>query len=193
MRLRRHRCRQHLGGVLVLLGLAATTTGPAGAGTTAVSVILTSGTLSVTADDISFEAFTLNGTDQVTTATASWTAVDARGTGLGWNVTVISTDMTSTEQPGRIIDISQIDQEFRVQIPSSAIATLAGNTAPTTRVPSPTAIPSTTDSALKVISAAVDDGMGTYMLSPTFTLEVPAEQYSGTYNGTAVVTMTSAP
>ncbi|MBL6926057.1 MAG: hypothetical protein ISR43_02360, partial [Acidimicrobiia bacterium] len=50
-------------------------------------------------------------------------------------------------------------------------------------------------SALKILSAAADDGMGTFTYVPTFTLEVPAETYASntTFGGTITVTIASGP
>ena len=60
------------------------------------TVTVTGDVLSVTTASISFTGVTLDGLDQVTTATSNaWEVEDARGTGLGWHSTIASTDYTT--------------------------------------------------------------------------------------------------
>ena len=60
------------------------------------TVTVTGDVLSVTTANISFTGVTLDGLDQVTTATSNaWEVEDARGTGLGWHSTIASTDYTT--------------------------------------------------------------------------------------------------
>ncbi len=181
--------RRRLAVFVTVLGLAAFNAGPAGA--ESASLAVTGGSLSSTTAAISFTGVTLDGTDTTTTAAPSWTVVDARGTGLGWNVTVISTDLTDGGTPLRSLDISAADQDLLVSVGS--ISATAGNGVPTTAVGSNTDVPFTGGAALKILSAAVGDGMGTYTYTPTFTQEVPAEAYAVTYTGTVTVTVASTP
>ena len=184
------RVKRRLLPFLMVIGLVAFTAGPIGAESATVTV--NAGSLSATTAAIGFTAVTLDGTDQTSTATPTWTATDARGSGLGWNVTVISTDLTGGT-PTRTIDISEADQNLTVQLTSGNITVTAGNSAPTTSVGSATNVPFTGGSALKILSAAVDEGMGTYSLVPTFTIEVPAGENAVAYTGTVTVTIASTP
>lgn len=160
------------------------------------TVTVTGGTLSVTPANVTLSGVTLDGTDKTATSaytSNAWTAQDSRGTGVGWNVTISSTDFTSPSTPARTIDISAEDQQFKIQLLDANISVIAGNTKPTSSVTSLTAIDNTTP--LKIVSAAVDAGMGEYNIPPAFELEVPAETYvgTGTYTATITVTAVTAP
>lgn len=158
------------------------------------TVTITGGSLSVTAANVSLGGVTLDGTDQTSTSAAgsnNWSAVDARGTGAGWNLTIDSTDFSDGGTYS--IDISSADQEFKIQLLDGNITVTAGNTQPASQVTSLTAIPEAPAAALKFASAAVDTGMGTYAINPNFELEVPAETYAGTYTATITVSAVSGP
>lgn len=158
---------------------------------------VTGGSLSITAANVTMSAVTLDGTDQVSTSAAgsnTWTAVDGRGTGVGWNVTIDSTDFSDGGLP-RTIDISVADQEFKIQLLDGNIAVTFGNGVPTSSATSLTPIPTNPAAALKFVSAATDAGMGTYTLNSNFELEVRAETFlgTGTYTATIVVTAVTGP
>lgn len=180
--------------LFVVAGLLATMAAVAYAETA--SVTITGGTLSVTPAIVTLSAVTLDGTDQVSTSayTANaWRAEDARGTGVGWNVTINATDFTDGGLPLRTIDISSADQKFKIQ--EANISVIAGNTAPTSSVATLTDIPEAPAAALKIVSAAVNTGMGEYNIPPNFSLMVPAETYvgTGTYTSTITVSAVSGP
>ncbi len=175
--------------LFVVAGLLAAMAGVAYA--TTASVTMTGGSLSVTPADVTLSGVTLDGTDKTSTSayTANaWTAEDARGTGVGWNVTIDATDFTSG---GHTINISAADQKFKIA--EANISVIAGNTAPTSSVATLTDIPEAPAAALKIVSAAVDAGMGEYNIPPNFSLMVPAETYAGTYTSTITVSAVSAP
>lgn len=256
-------------------------------------VTITGGSLTVTGADAALNGVTLNGTDQTSTATTAgdndWTAVDARGTGVGWNITIDATDfeidetqtlyngatggtfdltfsgqtasaiaynanaatMTTaleglsnitdvtvtgagtsgdpwiitfndpggqevaeittddtnlvggtstiaTTQAGaealKVMNITGTDGEFLIRIDDADTVITAGNTAPVSQVDGAyTAVPETPAAALKVMSAAVNTGMGDYTLKPTYQLEVPAESYAGTFVSVMTITGVSGP
>ncbi len=63
------------------------------------TVVITGDALFVTAANVSFTGVTLTGFDQTTTSTSNaWTAEDARGTGLGWHMTIASDDLVIQAQ-----------------------------------------------------------------------------------------------
>lgn len=146
------------------------------------------------AANVTLSAVTLDGTDKTATSASgsnAWSAQDSRGTGVGWNLTIDSTDFTDGGTPLRTIDISAADQEFKVQLLDANIAVTAGNTKPTSSATALTLIPTAPAAALKFASAAVNAGMGSYTLNPNFELEVPAETFVGTGTYTATITVTS--
>ncbi len=156
------------------------------------TVTITGGTLSVTAADVSLSGVTLDGTDKTATSASgsnSWSATDARGTGVGWNLTIAATDFS--DGGSYTIDIAQADSEFKIQLLDANVTVTAGNTKPTSQVTALTAIPDT--GSLKFLSAAVGDGMGSYAIAPNFELEVPAETYAATYTSTITISAVSGP
>jgi hypothetical protein len=157
------------------------------------TVTITGGTLSVAGNDILFAGLTLDGTDQVATSAAganNWSATDARGSGAGWNLTIVATDFSDGTHT---IDISSANQEFMIQLLDANVAVVAGNTQPVSQAATLTAIPESPAAALKFLSAAVDTGMGSYTLNPNFALEIPAATYAGTYTSTVTITAVSGP
>ena len=133
-----------------------------------------------------FGGVTLNGTAQTTTASVgTFTVTDARGTGVGWNVTVQATQFTMT---GHTLPMNSIS------MPAPTVAKIdstSGNT------PSITTGPYLIDnaSAVKITSAAADGtGMGSYTFTPgTLTLSIPANAYAGTYTSTVTVSVVTGP
>ncbi len=155
------------------------------AGAVAASVTVVGGSLTNTANAVNLGSVTLNGTDQekAATPTTPWNATDARGTGAGWNVTISCTDFSGSAGS---IAVSN----FRVDIAAAAIVPVGGNTPPTTQVPS--AVPLSA-SPLKVLSAALTAGQGSYNYSPDFLLTVPASTPQGSYTANMTVTINSGP
>ncbi|MBC8196068.1 MAG: WxL domain-containing protein [Acidimicrobiia bacterium] len=141
---------------------------------------------------IVFSAVTLDGSDSTPTGSATWAVNDSRGTGTGWNITLVATDFTGTfGELVRTVDISEPDQDLLVRVES--INTSSGNTAPTTPAASDTSVPFTGETPLKILTAAVNTGMGVYTYVPTFTLKFPAEGYAVSYSGTITVTLSAVP
>jgi hypothetical protein len=161
------------------------------------TVVVTGGSLSVSPAAVSFSGVTLDGTDKTSTSAFganTWTATDARGTGVGWNLTIISTDFVgSGGAAGHSLDITAVDQLFSIQLDNGHISVIAGNTAPTSPATVLTTIPFTGDPALKFASAAATEGMGSYTLQPNFSLMIPAETYAGTYTAAMTITAVSGP
>jgi hypothetical protein len=158
------------------------------------TVTVTSDALSVTPDDVDLSTVILNGDDQDSTSPSTdnlWTAEDARGTGAGWNVTITATDFS--DGGSNTIDISQPDQEFSIQIADANITVIYGNTKPTSSVTSMTAIPTTGGTPLKIVSAALNTGMGSYNIPPAFDLMVRAETVAAVYESTITVTINDGP
>lgn len=277
-------------GALVVLAFAAV------ASAEDADVTITGGSLTFTGAAVSLNGVTLDGTDQTSTPTtagdADWTAVDARGTGAGWNITIDATDFEINEtqtiyngatggtftisfsgqgptnaiaydaaagtvetelealsnitnvtvtgagtsgdpwtitfmNPGgqdaaeitaddtnltggtptstiattqagaealKVMNITGTDGEFLIRIDDADTVTNAGNTAPVSQVDGAySAVPETPAAGLKVMSAAVDTGMGNYTLKPTYEIEVPAESYAGSFVSVMTITETSGP
>lgn len=151
------------------------------------TLVLTGGSLSVSPAAITFAAFTLDGVahPNVAGTTSAWSAVDATGSGAGWHMTVVAT--VPTNGASKTIPLSGLEMTLL----DTAIAVVDGNTKPiSSDFATATAL---TASAQNLASAALGEGMGSYTLQPTFTLDVPANTYAGTYNTTITVQMVTAP
>ena len=155
---------------------------PAGAET--MSLQVNGGTLSVSTNPVNFGILSLTGLEQtIDTQPSPWTAADARGTGAGWNVTVSSTDFTST---GGTITVDN----SKIRLQDSNVVTVSGNTPPTSQV---TSYQPLSTSPLAVLSAASGTGKGTYDLIPDMRQIVPADASPGTYEAFLTVSINSGP
>ncbi len=160
------------------------TVSPPPAGSQDVSLTLTGGSLSLTTNPVAFGVLALSGVDQtVDTTPAAWIATDATGSAAGWNVTVSSTDLTTT---GGTITVDNL----KLQLLDANIVTVSGNTAPASTV---TSYQPLSGAALKILSAAATTGMGTYDFPPDFRLNVPAESAPGVYAAFMTVSINSGP
>ena len=155
------------------------------------TVVITAGTLSVTAADVTLSGITLNGSNQTSTSDSgsnSWSAQDLRGTGAGWNLTIVADDFSDGTHT---IDTEAVGSKFQIQLLDTNVAIVFGNTKPVSSVNTLTDIPNSTP--LKFLSAGTDTGMGSYTLNPNFALQVPASTYAGTYTSTITVTAATGP
>ena len=124
------RIKRKVGVLLAVMALLAVTAGVAAAEDATVTV--TGGSLSVTAANVALSGVTLDGIDQTSTSASgsnTWSATDARGTGVGWHLTIASGDFS--DGGTNLIDISAADQEFKIQLLDANINVTAGNTKPT--------------------------------------------------------------
>lgn len=192
---------KRLGGVFVAtLLISAMSAGPAFAAD-ATDATVSGGTLSIpTAPTVAnFGSVSLDGTAKTTTAAMDpFSVTDARGTGAGWNVTVAATQFKQYDSGtsayvtnGRTLALNSLS------LPAPTVAA-NGTTSPS---PSITAGPysidasSTGSTSVKIASAAVNSGMGTYDFTQggSLTLSVPASAYAATYRSEVTVSATTGP
>lgn len=156
------------------------------------TVTVSAGTLSLTTNAVALPGITLTGLDQTTATTAgddTFNTTDGRGSGAGYNVTIDTTDFTDT---GKTIDTGTGD--FDISLQDSDIVVVGGNpTKPTSSVAALTDIPESPAAALKVLSAAVSAGQGSYDWDPVFSLTVPGASDAGSYSATITLTVASGP
>ncbi|GAF70589.1 unnamed protein product, partial [marine sediment metagenome] len=114
---------------------------------------------------------------------------DNRGTGAGYCLTIDSTDFSDGSHT---LDISEIDQEFNIQILDGDTVCNAGDSTnmPASQVSAQTAI-TTNPATLNIMSAGTDEGMGNYTYYPDYEQEVPAYSYAGSYTATITITANS--
>ena len=148
------------------------------------TIVLTAGTLSVTVANISFGTVALTGALQTVPGTTTpWTGRDLRGTGGGWHVNIRATDFSDGTHT---IAASDMD----MQLANANITVVAGNTKPSSNFTAMTPLANTDQS---FASAALNQGMGTYNMAPTFQLDIAADAYAGSYSSTVTVTAVASP
>lgn len=171
---------------LVLMTTAFTTAAMAEDVTTTIT-----GTGSVALSSVSASSFatavTLDGTTQTVTGAAIGTfdVTDARGTGAGWNVAVSATPFAQVG--GKSLSPGSLT------LTAPVVGFLDPNSSPLDTL---TPLGGTIDGgSVKVLSAAVDGGMGGYRIDPmAMQLELkPKEVYAGTYTSTVTVALTTGP
>jgi Copper binding proteins, plastocyanin/azurin family len=156
---------------------------PAGAET--VDITILGGTLYVETTAVDFGELTRMGLSQIIDTVADhWHAGDATGTGNGWNLTIGSSEFVSG---ANTIPVDGTDN-FKLLIDHIMIED--GNEHPASQVMSYQPLSAT---PLKVLSAAVGEGMGEYHFEPELRLNVPAETYAGDYQALLTVTMNAGP
>ena len=149
------------------------------------SIVISGSPLSVTTQAIACTPAALSGAaTTVSCTTSAWTFKDPTGTGAGSHLNISASDFTNAG--GKTIPVSG----FRLTLADAAIVVVSGNTKPTSSMSIATALSA---SAQTLISAAVNMGMGTYSLTPTFTLDLPADTYAGTYTATVTATTVAGP
>ncbi len=149
-----------------------------------------------------FSSIALDGINQKT-ATATWSignVTDASGTGNGWNVSLSMTrlaqyDSTLNAGAGGYTTGGHLLGTSSIQVTTPPVVTLVGSgSAAGTVAPVAANTPLDTGSAVKLLSAAINGGMGSYSFSAlTATLTVPAATYAATYRSDATVSLTSTP
>ena len=128
--------------------------------------------------------------DQPSTGTMTLTADDSSGTGLGWNVTILSSDFAYAGANGGTA-IPAVNFSITTANPPARTAGQAiGAGGP--NVPALGAT-GTLDTAHKTIQALLLYGKGTYTQAEAVSLNVPALSLAGTYTGTLTTTISAAP
>ncbi len=133
----------------------------------------------------------LNGQNQLATYTIRIYVTDATGLHKGWSISVTSTAFTT------IIDGTPHALPTNAsssQGPPTVVAT-GTSTLPTPNTNFPVAIPAgaTPPPAVTLYNARTDSGMGSFSITTTITLVIPANAYAGTYTSTLILSIASGP
>jgi hypothetical protein len=170
-----------IGSIVAALALGFATAALAGTLTATGTVAGTAGiSLNLPANP-SFSS-TLDGSDQTASFAPLLGVVDARGSGVGWNLTVAATSFSDgaghTLAPGTLSAVSS--------------ACKAGNscTAATNTVGYPIGLSGT---AAKVFNAAAGSGLGKIDITPTFSVAIPGDAYAGSYTATYTIATATGP
>jgi hypothetical protein len=140
-------------------------------------------TLSVSTTAVPSFSANLNSGDQAKTFTVPLTLA-----GLGWNTTITSTQFTAGAKtlPATASTITAV---------ASACANGGLCTNPTNAITYPVAVPAGAEppTAVKFYSAAVATGKGVFTLTPTVSVTVPQNSFTGTYASTLTISVVSGP
>jgi hypothetical protein len=133
-------------------------------------------------------AATLTGANQSVPASQALDVIDSTGTGAGWNVTLTSTTFTNgalTLPDNNVTDTAAVGA-----CDASVTCTLATNA-----VSYPATVPSATTAptAVKIVSAAVNTGVGAQTWTHSMAMALPASVRAGTYTSTWTYSLVSAP
>lgn len=179
---------------LAAVTVMAVALGPAAMATDDTNVTVTAGSLALTAHPTAtdFGGVTLDGTAKTTTSELSvFEANDSRGTGEGWNVTISGTQFTEWDGANYVTTDGTTLATNSLSMAAPTV-TADGTDSP---APTMTAGPYTIDGAsVKIASAALDAGMGTYDFSTAgLTLAIPADTYANDYRSDLTVTVATGP
>jgi len=169
-------------------------TSTAGAAITA-SETVTGGSLSFinsTPATITFNGITLSGTaNQTDTQTQLFDVDDARGTGVGWNITATSTTFTDGSGDTLPTTATTIQSAPTAACDTSVTCTVATNTGLSFPYTLPAA--GTAPTATKMFNADTNTGLAAQSFSPTWQIAIPANSKAGTYTSTWTFSLTTNP
>jgi opacity protein-like surface antigen len=167
--------------VVAVLALAAATAALASTLTATATVAGTAG-ISLNLPSAPSLSDTLDGTDQTVSYNPVLGVVDARGSGLGWNLTASASAFSDgaghTLAAGTVSAVAQ------------ACHTGSTCSAATSSVSYPITLSTT---AAKVFSAAANTGMGKLDVTPTIQVQVPGNSYAATYTSTLTLATATGP
>lgn len=136
------------------------------------------GTLTATTAGATLAGVTLDGSNQsVTGNSTQWTITDARGTGAAWTLSASAT--TPTSAGGGIETTPRTISVENLAITPGTVTAGTGSDA-ATNIDAPLLPLSTSAQALL---SATSPSKGSYTLTPTFSLAIPANAYRSNYYG----------
>ncbi|MDQ2714441.1 MAG: WxL domain-containing protein [Chloroflexota bacterium] len=157
-----------------------------------VTTTITGGSLSETTASTQAPSATLAGTNQSITYTMPITLTDLRGSGAGWNLTITSTQFTTG---GGTPQTLATTASTITGVTSAHVGTDA-YTDPTNSITyAPLQVPAaaTAPNAVKFFNAALTTGLGTFTVTPTVSIFLPANTYAGAYTSTVTLAVVSGP
>ncbi|MDQ2903840.1 MAG: WxL domain-containing protein [Chloroflexota bacterium] len=131
----------------------------------------------------------LNGSDQTVSYALTFSLENQSA--LGWNVTITSTQFISASHGHTLAPTaSAITAMTAVCQPLQTCTTM-----PTNAVTYPVAVPADNPAptAVKFYNAAAGSGEGTFDISTTITISIPANAYAGSYSSTITLAYVSGP
>jgi hypothetical protein len=134
----------------------------------------------------------LDGTDQTTPYTLPIVVTDARGTGNGWHLTIVSTQFnTGTSNPIHTLSTSaSIISSLAILCNPGVKCTLPHNNISSTGLGVPAAAGAT---PVEFFNATANTGLGMFTIIPTVSIFIPASTFAGTYTSNVTVALVSGP
>ncbi len=174
----------------VAVGTVTAMAAPSMAADTVVQQIL-AGSRSASVTDLNLPNITYSHEVQTSTGSMTLTAQDATGTGLGWNVTVQSSDFAySGSDGGSSIPASNLSLTSAATPVVTAGQVLDALAGPMVPLISPVG---SLDVARKTTQALLGAGDGIYTQSLGVSLRIPAQSKPGIYTGTLTTTIAVGP
>jgi hypothetical protein len=172
------------------LAVAAALPGVANAASAVATGTVTGSTLSLATSAAPSFSANLDLGDSTPTYTAALTLQDTRGTGVGWNETITSTQFTTG---GGSPQTLATNASSLTGVTSSCASGTCTN--PTNAVAYPVAVPAAAapPTAVKFFNAAANSGMGKFTTTPTVGVFVPQSSYAGTYTSTLTLAVVTGP
>lgn len=151
---------------------------------------LTAGSLSLTTSAAPSFSANLAAGDQTPTYSVPATAQDTTGSGSGWDLTITSTQFTTSGPSSHTLAANAST------LTAVSDACASGTcTSPSNSISYPLAVPAAPSAppAVKFFDAAAFTGMGTFTIAPTIAVNVPQNSYAGTYTSTLTLSINSGP
>src|SRR3954447_8890695 len=164
---------------------------PALAASATVTGSVNAGTLSISTSATPSFSVTLDGTDKTGSYSVPTTVTDATGSGAGWNLTITSTQFTTGGGSPHTLSTSASS----LTGVTNSCAGGATCTNPTNAITYPIGGPagSSPPTAVKYFNAAVNTGQGQFTNTPSISVSVPANSYTGSYSSTLTLAAVSGP
>ncbi|HKV57106.1 MAG TPA: WxL domain-containing protein [Ktedonobacteraceae bacterium] len=162
-------------------------TSTCGTSNTTATATVVAGTLSETADSsATATAVTLSGANQSTSYSFHINVVDARGTGAGWNLTMQTSQFQTAGNTHQLSTTASTLNTVSAACVASTTCSASGGTAQTPG--------SDLSTAAKIWSAnSTGEGMGSWTVTPTVNVAIPANTYAGTYTSNVTVDLIAGP
>ncbi len=149
--------------------------------------VRTAGVLSSTIPTAPGFSATLNGSDQAASYGTPTSVADTRDTSSGWNLTVGSTQFSTGGATPRTLPANASSISAVVSACAAAPCTTPANS-----VTYPVTVTAGA-SPVKFFNAASGTGSGQFTITPTTSVQIPANADSGTYTSTVTYTIASGP
>ena len=143
---------------------------------------------------VSATGVTLNGVNQTTTYALGLTVANtpSGGNGAGWKLTITSTTFTAGAH-------TLSTTASTIQTAPTVACNSGCSTNPSNNVSYPLTVPAATPAPtpVKFFNAAVNTGQntgsGSFLITPTITVAIPANTFVGSYTSTVTITIASGP